>query len=125
MIIGISGKIGSGKDTIANIIRYLTSKDYKDGDSYNTFVINDNLRDFDSSKWKIKKFAGKTGASIPIFLEKRFEKLEKDAETRQLIGMVQAYEQIKDLQNRGVDNIHFYTMNKAELVFALCHALIN
>jgi methylenetetrahydrofolate reductase (NADPH) len=70
-----------------------------------------------------KKFALKTGASIPKSLEKRFAKLESDFETRKLMGIIQAYEQIKDLQSKGVHHIHFYTMNKAELVFALCHAL--
>ncbi len=70
-----------------------------------------------------KKFALKTGASVPKSLEKRFEGLENDVEIRQLIGMTHALEQIQDLQRRGITQFHFYTMNKAELVFALCHTL--
>jgi methylenetetrahydrofolate reductase (NADPH) len=70
-----------------------------------------------------KKFALKTGASIPKSLERRFAGLENDPQTRHLIGMTHALEQIQDLQKRGIDIVHFYTMNKAELVFALCHAL--
>jgi methylenetetrahydrofolate reductase (NADPH) len=70
-----------------------------------------------------KKFAIKTGASVPKSLEKRFEGLENDVEIRQLIGMTHALEQVRDLQSRGINTFHFYTMNKAELVFALCHSL--
>ncbi len=70
-----------------------------------------------------KKFALKTGASVPKSLSDRFAGLEEDTETRKLIGMVYALEQIEDLQKRGINHLHFYTMNKAELVYALCHAL--
>jgi methylenetetrahydrofolate reductase (NADPH) len=70
-----------------------------------------------------KKFALKTGASVPKSLERQFEGLENETEIRQLIGMTHALEQIQDLQKRGINQFHFYTMNKAELVFALCHSL--
>ncbi len=70
-----------------------------------------------------KKFALKTGASVPQSLEKRFEGLDNELEIRQLIGMTYALEQIQDLQKRGINQFHFYTMNKAELVYALCHSL--
>jgi methylenetetrahydrofolate reductase (NADPH) len=70
-----------------------------------------------------KKFALKTGASVPKSLEKRFEGLEDELEIRQLIGMSYALEQVQDLQKRGINQFHFYTMNKAELVYALCHSL--
>lgn len=70
-----------------------------------------------------KKFALKTGASVPKSLERQFKGLENDTEIRQLIGMTHALEQIQDLQKRGINQFHFYTMNKAELVFALCHSL--
>ena len=70
-----------------------------------------------------KKFALKTGTSVPKSLEKQFEGLQDDLEIRHLIGMTHALEQVKDLQRRGINQFHFYTMNKAELVFAVCHSL--
>lgn len=70
-----------------------------------------------------RRFAERTGALIPLSLAKRFEDLENDAETRKFIGMTVALEQIEDLKKRGQRQFHFYTMNRAELVFALCHAM--
>lgn len=70
-----------------------------------------------------KKFASKIGTTIPKSLEKLFENLEEDAETRKLIGMSYALEQVKDLKRRGIKQFHFYTMNKADIVYALCHSL--
>jgi methylenetetrahydrofolate reductase (NADPH) len=70
-----------------------------------------------------KKFALKTGTSVPKSLEHQFAGLENDPEIRQLIGITHALRQIEDLQKRGINQFHFYTMNKAELVFALCHSL--
>lgn len=68
-------------------------------------------------------FAGRTGASVPAWLLKRFEGLENDAETRKLIAAAVAAEQVTDLVDRGVGDIHFYTLNRADLVYAICHLL--
>lgn len=68
-------------------------------------------------------FAKKTGASVPQWLADRFEGLEHDAATRRLIGAAVAAEQVLDLVDHGVTDFHFYTMNKADLVFAICHLL--
>lgn len=68
-------------------------------------------------------FAAKTGASVPQWLAERFEGLEDDVETRKLVAAAVAAEQVFDLLDRGVREFHFYTMNKAELVFAICHLL--
>jgi methylenetetrahydrofolate reductase (NADPH) len=68
-------------------------------------------------------FAVKTGASVPEWLAARFEGLEDDAATRRLVAAAVAAEQAIDLVDRGVREFHFYTMNKADLVFAICHLL--
>jgi methylenetetrahydrofolate reductase (NADPH) len=69
------------------------------------------------------KFANSTGASVPKWFAERFEGLEDDVATRKLIAASVASEQVLDLLDRGVTDFHFYTMNKADLVFAICHLL--
>lgn len=68
-------------------------------------------------------FATKTGASVPQWLAERFDGLDNDLETRKLVAAAVAAEQVFDLLDRGVREFHFYTMNRAELVFAICHLL--
>ena len=68
-------------------------------------------------------FASRAGASIPGWLAARFEGLDEDVETRKLIAAAVAAEQVLDLVDRGVTEFHFYTMNRADLVFAICHLL--
>ena len=68
-------------------------------------------------------FARKTGASVPQWLADRFEGLDNDPATRRLIAAAVAAEQALDLMDNGVENFHFYTMNRADLVFATCHLL--
>ena len=68
-------------------------------------------------------FARKTGASVPQWLADRFEGLDDDPQTRRLIAAAVAAEQALDLMDRGVENFHFYTMNRADLVYAICHLL--
>ncbi|MEP9376944.1 methylenetetrahydrofolate reductase [NAD(P)H] [Aquabacter sp. CN5-332] len=68
-------------------------------------------------------FAARTGASVPDWLLKRFEGLDEDAETRKLIAAAVAAEQVTDLVDQGVTDIHFYTLNRADLVYAICHLM--
>ena len=68
-------------------------------------------------------FAERAGATVPQWLAARFEGLEDDVETRKLIAAAVAAEQVFDLLDRGVTEFHFYTMNRADLVFAICHLL--
>jgi methylenetetrahydrofolate reductase (NADPH) len=68
-------------------------------------------------------FAKKTGASVPQWLADRFAGLENDPATRRLIAAAVAAEQVLDLVDEGVEDFHFYTMNKADLVYAICHLL--
>ncbi|GGC66977.1 methylenetetrahydrofolate reductase [NAD(P)H] [Chelatococcus reniformis] len=68
-------------------------------------------------------FAARAGASVPGWLAHRFEGLDDDVETRRLIASAVAAEQAFDLVDRGVTDLHFYTMNRADLVYAVCHLL--
>jgi methylenetetrahydrofolate reductase (NADPH) len=68
-------------------------------------------------------FAARAGASIPAWLGARFEGLDEDVETRKLVAAAVAAEQVIDLVDRGVTEFHFYTMNRADLVSAICHLL--
>jgi len=68
-------------------------------------------------------FSAKCGTSIPHWLARRFAGLDKDAETRKLVASAVACEQVLDLVDRGVSDFHFYTMNRADLTYAICHML--
>ena len=68
-------------------------------------------------------FAKRAGASVPDWLGERFAGLDDDPQTRRLIAAAVAAEQVFDLLDRGVDQFHFYTMNRADLVYAVCHLL--
>ena len=68
-------------------------------------------------------FAKRTGASIPAWIAERFEGLEDDVATRRLVAAAVCAEQVVDLIDRGVTHIHFYTMNRADLVYAVCHLI--
>ncbi len=73
---------------------------------------------------QVKKFATMTGASVPDWLGKRFEGLEsEDMETRQMIAAAIGAEQVMELVDEGLQEFHFYTLNKAKLVYAICHLL--
>ena len=72
---------------------------------------------------QLTRFAEQCGASVPEWLEHRFDGLEDDAETRQLIAASVAIEQVKLLRKQGIEEFHFYTLNRSELTFAICHAL--
>jgi methylenetetrahydrofolate reductase (NADPH) len=70
-----------------------------------------------------RAFAERCGTSVPDWLADRFAGLEGDAATRKLIAAAVAAEQVLDLVDRGVTDFHFYTMNRADLVYAICHLL--
>ncbi len=70
-----------------------------------------------------KNFAARCGASIPAWLAERFDGLDEDPATRKLIAAAVAAEQVLDLVDHGVTDFHFYTMNRADLVYAICHLL--
>ncbi|MBO6758617.1 MAG: methylenetetrahydrofolate reductase [NAD(P)H] [Roseibium sp.] len=68
-------------------------------------------------------FSAKCGASIPDWVARRFAGLSNDPETRKLVGVAIACEQVMDLVDRGLSDFHFYTMNRADLTYAICHML--
>jgi methylenetetrahydrofolate reductase (NADPH) len=72
---------------------------------------------------QVARFAERAGASVPAWLAARFEGLEEDVATRQLVAAAVAAEQVLDLVDRGITDFHFYTMNRADLVYAICHLL--
>ena len=72
---------------------------------------------------QVLRFARLCGASIPQWLHERFAGLEDDPDTRRLIAASVAIEQVQQLTRHGVREFHFYTLNRAELTYAICHAL--
>ena len=69
------------------------------------------------------KFSKACGASVPDWLARKFDGLEDDAETRKLVAATVVAEQVQALRAGGVCEFHFYTLNRADLVFAICHIL--
>jgi methylenetetrahydrofolate reductase (NADPH) len=69
------------------------------------------------------KFSDMCGASVPGWMGRLFEGTENDPETRRMVGMVVAAEQVRLLQANGVDEFHFYTLNRADLTYAIAHVL--
>jgi methylenetetrahydrofolate reductase (NADPH) len=72
---------------------------------------------------QVLSMAARCGTSIPKWLHERFAGLDDDAETRSLIAAAVAIEQVQTLVRHGVEEFHFYTLNRAELSYAICHAL--
>jgi methylenetetrahydrofolate reductase (NADH) len=70
-----------------------------------------------------QNFAARCGASVPRWLAERFDGLDDDVATRKLIAAAVTAEQVLALAERGVSEFHFYTMNRADLVYAICHLL--
>ncbi len=71
----------------------------------------------------VSNFASRCQAHVPDWLAERFEGLENDPGTHALISAAVAAEQVLDLIERGVRDFHFYTMNRPDLVFAICHLI--
>ncbi|MBT8422278.1 MAG: methylenetetrahydrofolate reductase [Gammaproteobacteria bacterium] len=71
----------------------------------------------------LQRFAAACGARVPAWLHERFAGLDDDPETRQMISASVAIELCERLQKEGVNEFHFYTLNRAELTYAICHAL--
>ncbi len=72
---------------------------------------------------QVAGFALKTGASVPAWLAHRFEGLDDDPATQQLVAAAVATEQVMELVEQGVKKFHFYTLNRADLVYAICYLL--
>ena len=72
---------------------------------------------------QVASFAARCGATFPASLAARFDGLSQDTETAQLVAATVAAEQVLDLAAGGVTEFHFYTLNRANLVYAICHLL--
>jgi methylenetetrahydrofolate reductase (NADPH) len=72
---------------------------------------------------QVAGFAGRCGASIPSWLVRRFEGIDADVQTTHLVAAAMAAEQVMDLVDQGIRQFHFYTLNRADLVYAICHLL--
>ena len=70
-----------------------------------------------------RNFVTRAGTTVPDWLAEKFEGLDDDAETRKLVAATVAAGQVQKLAKHGVDTFHFYTMNRADLVFAISHLL--
>jgi methylenetetrahydrofolate reductase (NADPH) len=72
---------------------------------------------------QVANFAKRAGATVPTWLARRFEGLEDDDTTTHLVAAAVATEQVMDLVDAGIKKFHFYTLNRADLVYAICHLL--
>ncbi len=71
----------------------------------------------------LQRIAGTCGAAIPPGLYEKFAGLENDADTRRLVAATVAAELVENLRSGGVQDFHFYTLNRAGLSYAVCHLL--
>jgi methylenetetrahydrofolate reductase (NADPH) len=60
---------------------------------------------------------------MPAWLARRFDGLDADQTTTHLVAAATAAEQVTDLVDQGIRQFHFYTLNRADLVYAICHLL--
>ncbi|OUS27760.1 methylenetetrahydrofolate reductase [NAD(P)H] [Thalassotalea sp. 42_200_T64] len=71
----------------------------------------------------LKRFADMTNVHVPDWMGKMYEGLDDDPTTRNMVGANIAMEQVKILRSEGVNDFHFYTLNRSELTYAICHTL--
>ncbi|HTQ34414.1 MAG TPA: methylenetetrahydrofolate reductase [Stellaceae bacterium] len=72
---------------------------------------------------QLRRMAGTCGASIPDWMAAHFDGLDDDPDTRRLVATSLAAEQCRRLQANGCNEFHFYTLNRADLIVAICHLL--
>lgn len=72
---------------------------------------------------QVASFATRAGATVPSWLTRRFEGLENDHSTSLHVAASVANEQVMELVDAGIRQFHFYTLNRADLVYAICHLL--
>lgn len=69
------------------------------------------------------RFAAQNHVKVPGWMARQFDGLDDDPTTRQLVGASQAIDMVRVLSREGVKDFHFYTLNRAEMTYALCHTL--
>ena len=72
---------------------------------------------------QVVKFSKACGTAVPPWLARLFEDLDEDPDTRKLVAATVAARQCLALESAGVKEFHFYTLNRADLVYAICHIL--
>lgn len=72
---------------------------------------------------QVQKFSAACGAGVPAWMADLFQGLDNDPDTRRLVAATMAAEQCRALANEGIKQFHFYTLNRADLVYAICHIL--
>ena len=72
---------------------------------------------------QVARISGLCGAGVPAWLADLFGGLEEDLETRRMIAVTVAGDLCRRLESEGIDTFHFYTLNRADLTFAICHLL--
>ncbi|QXB05967.1 methylenetetrahydrofolate reductase [Providencia rettgeri] len=72
---------------------------------------------------QLERFAKLTNVRIPAWMSKMYEGLDNDPESRNLVGAPIAMDMVKILSREGVKDFHFYTLNRSELTYAICHTL--
>lgn len=72
---------------------------------------------------QLQKMASFTNVKIPAWLAKAYEGLDDDPTTRNLVAASVAMDMVKILSREGVNDFHFYTLNRSELTYAICHTL--
>ncbi len=72
---------------------------------------------------QVAGFGAKAGTTVPAWMARKFEGLDGDEKTSHLVAAAVAAEQVMDLVDEGARQFHFYTLNRADLVFAICHLL--
>ncbi|MEK9673172.1 MAG: methylenetetrahydrofolate reductase [NAD(P)H] [Rhodospirillaceae bacterium] len=73
--------------------------------------------------WKVANFCKRCGANVPRWLRDLFDGLENDPETHKLVAAGLVAEQCRALYEQGEKQFHFYTLNQADLTYAICHML--
>ncbi len=71
----------------------------------------------------VARMAKRCGATVPDWLAALYERLDDDLESRKLVASAVLVEQVRELKAEGFDQFHFYTLNQAELTFAVCNIL--
>jgi methylenetetrahydrofolate reductase (NADPH) len=72
---------------------------------------------------RVAEFSDKCGTKVPHWMADLFDGLDDDPQTRKLVAAGVAAEQCRALHTEGITDFHFYTMNQADLVYAICHIL--
>jgi len=72
---------------------------------------------------QLQRFAAMTNVRVPGWMNAMFAGLDDDPETRKMVGASIAMDMVKILSREGVKDFHFYTLNRAELSYAICHTL--